>query len=555
MALTFNKGNLIMGEFITKNNYEFKSKINRRIYLLLLTVIFSGQFLVISFSLVFLGIYFYHSKNLPEISSINFYNNWYTHLSNEYTVNGQKKSEYLKDNAIYVEIENMPSQLLQAFIATQDSRFYKHKGFDLLSAFRALRNNIKAGKIIQGGTTITQYVARLFLSKDKRIFQRKIREIIFAYKLEQHFDKDDILCLYMNQIYLGHGAYGVGVASLQYFNKSVMDLNLAECAILAGIAKAPEKYSPFDHFDYARSRQIHVLNQMVSKNYIYKEEAAEAIEFKLDIISQKSYPEKKAYNKTNFIIDSYKKDDSSASKIYVKLKCNHEGEIKNVYDIDKTIKIYSNCQTKQNKSTPLKYNEDLKFFIGHPECSSGTINIDSFKFKNKDIYFDQNNQKYVINLTFNKQTKDMKRNITSIERDSIYSNNYQVKLHCRHEGITKNAFEIDEDIKVYANCPNKSVALKYNEDLTFFTDQPQCQNGTINIVSYKFENQSLNFSQSNQQFVIDMAFNKPVLYVLINPSLHLKKGPFARNDRNFIKFKNQFRVMSDKLDNNQKYHY
>jgi len=129
-----------------------------------------------------------------------------------------------------------------------------------------------------------------------------------------------------------------------------------------------------------------------------------------------------------------------------------------------------------------------------------------------------------------------------------------VELKSKHEGKIKNAIDLDEDIKVYAKCSDKTILLTYNEDFNLFAVQPQCSNGTINIVSYKYEQYSLlNFSQPNQQFVIDMAFKKPVLYVLINPNKHLNKPPLTISSEFSNKLKDQQRILSHKLDGNQRY--
>ncbi|ETR69858.1 MAG: hypothetical protein OMM_03646 [Candidatus Magnetoglobus multicellularis str. Araruama] len=149
----------------------------------------------------------------------------------------------------------------------------------------------------------------------ERTYERKIREAILAYKIERYLTKDEILYLYLNQIYLGHGAYGVEAAAQNYFNKSAKDLNLAECAILAGLPQAPSKYSPFHHFDKAKARQIYVLNQMVDKQYITKEDSAAAIEYELDIMPRKNlYIEEVPYYTEH--VRSYVEDKFGRKTLY-----------------------------------------------------------------------------------------------------------------------------------------------------------------------------------------------------------------------------------------------
>ena len=139
----------------------------------------------------------------------------------------------------------MPDNLINAFVAAEDSRFREHPGIDMISIIRAFLKNFQAGTIVQGGSTITQQVTKSFLLTPERTYTRKIKEAILAYRIEKRFKKDEILYLYLNQIYLGHGAYGVESASENYFGKHVKDLNLAECSMLAGLPQAPSRYSPF----------------------------------------------------------------------------------------------------------------------------------------------------------------------------------------------------------------------------------------------------------------------------------------------------------------------
>ena len=177
----------------------------------------------------------------------------------------------------------MPPLLVKAFVAAEDSRFYQHQGVDPFSILRAALKNLEAGTIKQGGSTITQQVTRSFLLTPERSYIRKIKEVILSYRIEKAFSKEEILFLYLNQIYLGHGAYGVQAAAENYFGNPVKELNLAECAILAGLPQAPTRYSPFRHPEQARARQVYVLNRMVEEGFITRAQANEALAVKLDI--------------------------------------------------------------------------------------------------------------------------------------------------------------------------------------------------------------------------------------------------------------------------------
>ena len=183
----------------------------------------------------------------------------------------------------------MPQELINAFIAAEDSRFYKHKGIDFYSIIRAFFKNLEAGTIVQGGSTITQQVTKSFLLTPEKSYARKLKEAILAYRIDKAFNKTEILYLYLNQIYLGHGAYGVEAAAENYFGKSAKDLNLAECAILAGLPQAPSKYSPFRFPERAKQRQIYVLNRMVEEGYITNIEATEAINTPVEIKPRRNF--------------------------------------------------------------------------------------------------------------------------------------------------------------------------------------------------------------------------------------------------------------------------
>ena len=177
----------------------------------------------------------------------------------------------------YVTIDKIPKKVIQAFIAAEDRNFFKHFGVDIGAIFRAVIANLKAGRIVQGGSTITQQLAKnLFLTRE-RTLGRKIREALLAIKIERTFSKEKILELYLNQIYLGNGAYGVEAASRVYFGKHVEDLTLEEAALLAGLPKAPSRFNPFVNPDLAKTRRNYVLRRMFEEGYITREEYETAI--------------------------------------------------------------------------------------------------------------------------------------------------------------------------------------------------------------------------------------------------------------------------------------
>ncbi len=244
-------------------------------------------FLLVGFILILfaaaagVATFYYLSQDLPKIASLTDYKP--SVITTVYSDDGRKIAEFFKERRIVIPLSEMPQMLLKAFIAAEDARFYKHKGIDVYSIMRAFFKNIEAGTIVQGGSTITQQVTKSFFLTPERSYTRKLKEAILAHRIDKAFNKDEILYLYLNQIYLGHGAYGVGAAAENYFGKSVKDLNLAECAILAGLPQAPSKYSPFKHSERARQRQIYVLNRMLAENYITNDQISAALNTQLDI--------------------------------------------------------------------------------------------------------------------------------------------------------------------------------------------------------------------------------------------------------------------------------
>jgi penicillin-binding protein 1A len=233
------------------------------------------------------GVYFYLVDGLPKITSLKDYHP--SIITTVYSDDNRKIAEFYKERRIVVPLSKIPVQLQQAFIAAEDARFYKHQGIDFFSIVRAFIKNLEAGHIVQGGSTITQQVTKSFLLTPERSYERKIKEAILAYRIDKVFSKEEILYLYLNQIYLGHGAYGVEAAAENYFGKSVSELNLAECAVLAGLPQAPSRYSPFRFPDRAKQRQIYVLNRMLAEGFIDNTEVTEAIDVKMDIKPRRNW--------------------------------------------------------------------------------------------------------------------------------------------------------------------------------------------------------------------------------------------------------------------------
>lgn len=182
-----------------------------------------------------------------------------------------------------IDIQDVPEDFIHALIATEDKNFYKHEGYDLTGLVRSTIQNIIAGRVVQGASTITQQLARILFLSNERTFDRKIRELVVAARIEKSISKDKILEMYVNNVYLGSGAYGVEAAAQTYFNKHLSQLSLPELALIAGLPQAPSVYSPFNNMDLAIQRRNQVLTRMYKTRYITKEqyENAKAAKVKL----------------------------------------------------------------------------------------------------------------------------------------------------------------------------------------------------------------------------------------------------------------------------------
>ena len=212
--------------------------------------------------------------DLPEVQTLEEYKPSIT--SRVYSDKNRLLAEFYLENRTPVSLSGVPDQFIQALIATEDTRFYKHRGLDLRGTARAAYRNVRAGRIVEGGSTLTQQLAKILFLTPERSYDRKLKEIVLALKIEQRYTKREILSLYLNQIYFGSGAYGVEAAARIYFKKSAKDLNLTECALLAGLPRSPKHYSPFKEPGQALGRRAFVLNRMVALQVITPAQADEA---------------------------------------------------------------------------------------------------------------------------------------------------------------------------------------------------------------------------------------------------------------------------------------
>lgn len=212
------------------------------------------------------GIFWYYSADLPEIFDRSAFIP--RQVTRVYDRDGQLLAEFFDERRTVIPIEAIPKQMTRAMISAEDANFYEHHGMDTIGILRAAYNNVRRGGFSQGASTITQQVVKNLLLSPERTLKRKVQEVLLARRIEDQFSKDDILWMYLNYVYFGHGNYGISEAAHYFFDKPVQDLSLSECATLAGIVQSPERLSPIKHPQKARERRDYVLRQMRKHNHI-----------------------------------------------------------------------------------------------------------------------------------------------------------------------------------------------------------------------------------------------------------------------------------------------
>ena len=220
------------------------------------------------------GAFWYLSQDLPALDSLQEYQP--SLVSRVYSDDRQVIGQYYIERRLLTPLADIPQSLTQAVIAVEDARFFEHPGLDVIGILRATWTNLRRGGRVEGASTITQQLARSLFLSPERTFVRKFKELILAYKIEVILSKEQILEMYLNQIYFGQGAYGVAAASQTYFGKDPGALNLAESALLAGLPKSPNNYSPYKYPERAKKRQEHVLARMEEAGFITAAEQQEA---------------------------------------------------------------------------------------------------------------------------------------------------------------------------------------------------------------------------------------------------------------------------------------
>ena len=274
------------------------NKILKKLFILIFSIALLLGISILSILWVF-------SNNLPDYK---FLVNYKPPVSSKvYSGEGELVSDFSSEKRIFVPYNAIPAKVVNAFLSAEDKNFFSHPGVDAKGVVRAIINNISnylSSKRLEGASTITQQVAKNFLLTNEVSLNRKLKEAILAFRIERALSKERILELYLNQIYLGEGAYGVASASLEYFDKSINDLNYVEAALLAALPKAPSRYNPYKNIKIAKFRRDLVLNNLLENNYINKEDHKKFVNTKIILKKRK----KIFLEDTRYYVEDIRKD-------------------------------------------------------------------------------------------------------------------------------------------------------------------------------------------------------------------------------------------------------
>lgn len=275
----------------------------------------------------------------------------------------------------YVEFNEIPRLLINAVIATEDRRFFHHFGVDLLGITRAFLANLKAGKTVQGGSTVTQQLAKILFLSPQRSLKRKVQEAVLAVMLEQRYTKEQIMAIYLNQVYLGSGLFGVDAAAKYYFGKNLRDINIYEAAIIAGLLQAPSRYSPTNNAELSGQRAYEVLENMVEAGFINRKQLEAASENPVQIETDMLQTLKKNYF-ANWVYDqaSLLSNDEN-SNLVVKTTMNPlyqkvaERVLKNYLN-----KIHEDYKVEQGAVVLIDRNAKIVALVGGKDYVSSAFN-------------------------------------------------------------------------------------------------------------------------------------------------------------------------------------
>ena len=309
--------------------------------------------------------FWYFSAGLPNYKKLS---NYQPPISSRlYSDNGKLIGEYALEKRLFVPFEAIPKNIINSFLSAEDKNFFKHPGVDAKSILRAIFKNIKNlsnNKRPEGASTITQQVAKNFLLTNEVSIKRKIKEAILAFRIERAYSKERILELYLNQIYLGQGAYGIAAASLEYFNKSVKDLDYSEAALLAALPKAPSKYDPYKNYNEAKFRRNLVIKNLKENGYLSDEEYKLFSEKKINLQKRKIeiLNEAKSYTEEvrKFIKNKYGFEQLYTQGLNIQSPLNVKYQLNAVKALRKGIEDYDKRQGWKGPITNKNSNKNWK---------------------------------------------------------------------------------------------------------------------------------------------------------------------------------------------------
>jgi penicillin-binding protein 1A len=321
------------------------------------------------------GGYLAVTRNTPSVDELKQFNA--SSGTKIYSDNDVLIGELKVEKGIFVPLNAIPKNLINAVVAVEDSRFWKHRGLDYIAITRAVLKDLIHGSFKEGGSTLTQQLAKVVFLSPEKTLKRKLMEATLAMKIEKNLTKREIIELYLNKVYFGHGAYGVEMASKVYFGKSVKQLNLAEASLIAGLVKAPSSYSPFNDLSKAKSRQFTVLTRMEEEGYIKKDEMERAYKQPLYLSSPRKGDESFGYfieHVRKYLEDRYGADQiyKSGMKVYTTMNRNMQAAAVNA--IQSGLK---EVDKRRGWRGPIEHRNDVNFereIKGKELSSTVTVN-------------------------------------------------------------------------------------------------------------------------------------------------------------------------------------
>jgi len=348
---------------------------------------------IFTLSILFLfSTLWYFSSDLPDYKILSNYKPPVS--SRVHSGEGQLMAEYALQKRLFIPYESIPKKVIYSFLSAEDKNFFSHPGLDAKSITRAIIKNFKnlfSNKRLEGASTITQQVAKNFLLTSEVSLKRKIKEAILAFRIERAYSKERIMELYLNQIYLGEGTYGIAAASLEYFDKAVRDLNYEESALLAALPKAPSKYNPYKSIEIAKKRRNFVLKNLYENSYINENDYKKLIKKKIKTKKRKI----KLLEESNFyseevrriVNDTYGYDNLYKGGLSIRTPLNSEYQIEAVKALRESLEEYDKRHGWRGAVTNIK-SEDWEKYIKKFIPDSGlnwklakVISIEKFNLK------------------------------------------------------------------------------------------------------------------------------------------------------------------------------